>query len=353
DQTLKSALEERINFSQENVSATIFKVLEDMDFDNIIIKGAVLYFTSNNGKTENLYRLDLATNLLERLIVNTKIDKIQKVQSVYNPNMYGKYIVFNDLSGSPGPLRDAVKSKIIICDLESGKKDTVDRTENALFQPDIWGTNIIWKEGSDFVHTLYSYDILKKNREKIGYLMNPIKRPKIYKDIVVFESATATPVVSYYNLATGTEVAMPRESAFDSQESPSIYDKKIVFADDRNGNWDIYLFDLENEQLTQITNNTADQKNPMIYQDLIVWEDYRNQNSDIYLYYLEDETEIQISNSTDDEWSPSIFGGLVAWKSGTRKINENDLYVYIIPQLSYYQEIHNVSETNTSVTEII
>ncbi|MBW3013980.1 hypothetical protein KY335_01955, partial [Candidatus Woesearchaeota archaeon] len=131
DQTLKSALEERINFSQENVSATIFKVLEDMDFDNIIIKGAVVYFTSNDGKTENLYRLDLATNLLERLIVNVKTGKIQKVQSVYNPNMYGKYIVFNDLSESPGPLRDAVKSKIIICDLESGKKDTVDRTENA------------------------------------------------------------------------------------------------------------------------------------------------------------------------------------------------------------------------------
>ena len=344
DLEIKSLLKQEINFSEENVSNKIIPILEDFELDNIIIKGALVYFTHDNGKANSLYRFDLSTNKIARLIVNTE----DRLQSVFNPSIYGKYIVFNDIAESPGPFKSEVKSKIVICNIETGKKQTLDHTEESQFEPWVWDNKIVWKEGSDFSHSLVFYDIKKKEKRKLGLLSEKISRPKFYNDFIVFESFEAeSPSVSYYSLLFNAEFAMPSTSSNVKQEHPSIYGDKAVFADNREGNWDIYLYDFNIEQLEKITNNTADQKNPMIYQDMIVWEDYRNENSDIYVYYMKNETEVRISNSTIDKWSPAIFGGLIAWRGGDRMINKHDLYIYPIPKLSYYKEATSI--TNSTI----
>ncbi|HII80393.1 MAG TPA: cell surface protein, partial [Methanosarcina sp.] len=78
------------------------------------------------------------------------------------------------------------------------------------------------------------------------------------------------------------------------QKIPAIYEDRIVWQDNRNGNWDIYMYNLSTSTETQITTNQSNQWNPAIYGDRIVWGDDRNSNessdfymdsnSDIYMY---------------------------------------------------------------------
>jgi beta propeller repeat protein len=58
-----------------------------------------------------------------------------------------------------------------------------------------------------------------------------------------------------------------------------------VYDDYRDGDTDIYMYDLSTKNETQITTRGS-ASNPHIYGDRIVWTDYRNGNSDIYMATL-------------------------------------------------------------------
>ncbi|WP_095642876.1 PKD domain-containing protein [Methanosarcina spelaei] len=64
----------------------------------------------------------------------------------------------------------------------------------------------------------------------------------------------------------------------------AIYGDRIVWTDSRNGNSDIYMYDLSTHNETQITTRESYDFSPDIYGDRIVWNDYRNGNGDIYMY---------------------------------------------------------------------
>lgn len=61
----------------------------------------------------------------------------------------------------------------------------------------------------------------------------------------------------------------------------------------------------------QITTDSSDQESPAIYKDIVVWEDERNGNSDIYGYNLETGKMFQITTSPENQWNPSIYKDIV------------------------------------------
>lgn len=56
----------------------------------------------------------------------------------------------------------------------------------------------------------------------------------------------------------------------------------ITWEDWRNGNADIFMYDLETAKETQITTNIYNQQNSAVYNDFLVWKDNRNGNYDMY-----------------------------------------------------------------------
>ncbi|MFC1765456.1 hypothetical protein ACFL6U_25715 [Planctomycetota bacterium] len=70
--------------------------------------------------------------------------------------------------------------------------------------------------------------------------------------------------------------------------NPAISRNIIVFDDERNGNRDIFAYNLATGVEFQITKNSANQTHPAIYGDvdngrfIVVWQDRRHDNSDIY-----------------------------------------------------------------------
>lgn len=105
---------------------------------------------------------------------------------------------------------------------------------------------------------------------------------------------------------------------------PKIYNDKIVYQSDRNGNWDIFMYDLTSKVETQITTDTANQESVAIYGDIIVWQDWRSvwrhspyletyPGMSIYIYNLNSQTEEQLQLPQDACFSPAISGNSVAY----------------------------------------
>ncbi len=112
------------------------------------------------------------------------------------------------------------------------------------------------------------------------------------------------------------------------QQYPAISGNRIVWQDNRNGNWDIYLYDLQTRNETRITPGSPNRQYPAISGDRIVWQDDRNGNQDIYLYDLKTGNETRITIGPENHLRPAISGNKIVWqeyRDGTYAIGMFDL----------------------------
>ncbi|MEK6742172.1 MAG: hypothetical protein AABZ15_01065, partial [Nitrospirota bacterium] len=121
----------------------------------------------------------------------------------------------------------------------------------------------------------------------------------------------------------------PLAAASGEQINPSLSGSKVVWQDYRNTKWDIYLHDLADSSLANLTaGKLADQINPAIDGTYVVWQDRTAGNWDIVLYDLNTQTETAITATSDDEVNPVIKGNWVAFQGTTA--GNKDIYLYNI-----------------------
>jgi beta propeller repeat protein len=101
----------------------------------------------------------------------------------------------------------------------------------------------------------------------------------------------------------------------------SIYKNKIVFYTDinsENSNRDIYLYDIDNNKLSQITKDNSNQEQPYIYEDIIVWTDYRFKQVSVFMYNISTGEETKLNISVQKIGFSSIIGiydGIICGRS--------------------------------------
>jgi beta propeller repeat protein len=149
--------------------------------------------------------------------------------------------------------------------------------------------------------------------------------PAISGDIVVWEDwRNGNGDIYGYDLSTQTEFPLCTDPA--DQRVPAISGDIVVWQDDRNGNRDIYGYDLTTQTEFQIATDPANQEYPTISGDIVVWHDDRNGNRDIYGYDLTTQTEFQITTDPASQEYPAIWGDIVVWRD---YCNDNyDIYGY-------------------------
>lgn len=99
----------------------------------------------------------------------------------------------------------------------------------------------------------------------------------------------------------------------EDQKNPALYQDIVVWQDDRNGNWDIYGYDLTTQKEFQITTDPEDQRHPAIYQDTVVYEDHRDDMNAIYAYNLLTQEEVLISKALGMKSLPALYEDIVVW----------------------------------------
>lgn len=127
-----------------------------------------------------------------------------------------------------------------------------------------------------------------------------------------------------YNLSTHEETQITTNRS--DQYIPNIYGDNVVWNDLSNGNKrTIYMYNISTSTKTQIVTSMSDQWLPAIYKDKIVWVDYRDGKSDIYMYNLSTSKETRITTIESDKFDPDIYGDRIVWKDYR---NGSDIYMY-------------------------
>ncbi len=194
--------------------------------------------------------------------------------------------------------------------------------------PKIYGDLIIfwdfWRNGGDpdacYIHNLASGTEAIFSETNCAFFV-----PEIYAHILTWEQNDGNWNIYMYNLDTSTKTQITDEAA--EQSIPAIDDNKIVWEDSRNGTKDIYLYNIDTAVETRITNSAGIERFPRIYQEKIVWQDNRNGNQDIYLYDLETLSETRLTTNGSNQMSPDIFGDKVVWEDYRNGANP-DIYLY-------------------------
>ena len=99
-----------------------------------------------------------------------------------------------------------------------------------------------------------------------------------------------------------------------SDEHPSLYDGKIAWESNVDGNLEIYYWD--GTTTHRITNNTADDISPSLYEEKIAWSGDADGDWEIY-YGGKCGIQQITSNIGDYDGEPSLYNGTIAWERNT------------------------------------
>jgi beta propeller repeat protein len=205
---------------------------------------------------------------------------------------------------------------------------------NSRGNPNISGKIVVWNDSRNGNDDIYGYNLETNQEFPVcilgGYLQQYC--PAISGNIVVWiDGREGVKTIYGHNLTdpVGLDFQVCRAAGGD-KFNPSIFGNTVVWQDPRNANngkgWDIYGHNIVYPLGVDfpICNSVGDQTFPIISGDFIVWQDYRNGNWDIYGYNLTTQQEFPICTLASDQQLPKISGNIVVWQD--RRNGDWDIY---------------------------
>ena len=132
-----------------------------------------------------------------------------------------------------------------------------------------------------------------------------------------------------YQISTNKEFVVAKATG--KQWLPAIAGDYIVWEDYRNGNADIYGYQISTATVFPIATEAQNQLFPQTDGVNVVWHDLRNGNADIYRFQLAGAggTVSSVETGAGDQWYPQVSGDYIVWQNYQN--GYNDIYRYQIP----------------------
>jgi len=113
----------------------------------------------------------------------------------------------------------------------------------------------------------------------------------------------------------GDEVIITEAQRF--QVAPRIWNDTIVWTDYRNGNFDIYTYNLSSEQTSGIAQTTYGEFNSDVYENYVVMERQAITGRDLVIYNMTDHSETVIDGGSLWYMFPVVYGDTVVFMYNT------------------------------------
>ncbi|MEN8155453.1 MAG: choice-of-anchor D domain-containing protein [Bacteroidota bacterium] len=231
---------------------------------------------------------------------------------------------------------------IFLYHIPTGETTTVtSEIQGQYYNLDISGDRIVWQQSVDGKWDIYNYLI---SRPDLGaYPLIDFEgdqySPAIHDDVMVYinHQADFEANVYMYNIATATLTQITTDEDL-QQYNPDIYGNYIVWSDGRNGNQDIYMYDIYREEQVRITDNEEDQQNASIWKNRIVWEDHRNGNWDLYMHVINWFPDIDPVRFNQPIFTGHAIGHLNSWDQINPRIGDH--YIVFQDNRSYNWDIY-------------
>ena len=178
-------------------------------------------------------------------------------------------------------------------------------------------------------YSLVLYDTRTRYVDIISGTAGEIRTPVVSGDTVAWQQYDGYAwYLCWYRLTEGAVRTMPWSSP--DPVSLALDGSTLVWADRRNGTWDINARDLADPSATQRTVVAApgDQVNPAVSGDRVVWQDNRSGSWDIYMGSLSGDAVATVSTGPGDQTSPAVDGDRIVWQDNR---NGNwDVYMFTV-----------------------
>jgi beta propeller repeat protein len=279
-----------------NPKKPILTIVSEFSYDQTspAISGTVVAFQDNSAGDWDIYIHDLS------LAANTDLLVTDQLYDQINPAISGNFLLWQDNSAGDCDIylgditqTDSLRSFNLTPYEYDQQNPAVDR------EWVVWEDNFVWDQNPDGIWDLYGADVIQINKPVeylFGGFSDPQQRGAISGHYVVWQQYYTTGGDWDVYAEDVSDPANPKliPIAVDATNAinPAISGNLIVWQDDRNGDWDIYGYNLDTRREFLISdaqpNQTvfSDQTSPAISGTRVVWEDNLNGKTNIYLALL-------------------------------------------------------------------
>lgn len=249
----------------------------------------------------DIWIYDLATGMESSLIGEPGFQSLQAID--------GDIVVWTDTRNDPGD--------IFMFDLATSVETPIPNP-GVQRNPSVSGGVIVWE---DSLAGIFAYDIASSATIPISASG---MRPDTDGTWVVWLDAGD---VWSHNLITTMTTQVTMDAALQAQVS--VDGGRVVYDDNRNIDWEIYMTDLASSIETRITTDPMSQRSPKISGDLIVWEVNIPFNNDLHGHDLATGTEFVVTAAPDSQFLQDVDGRNVVYTDD--RFSQLDIFLCEIP----------------------
>lgn len=230
---------------------------------------------------------------------------VQHPKSQEFPTVDGQRVVWQDFRTGP--------TDIFLADMTTNEVKNLTNTPTWEVQPDIDGDFVVWKDGYRGIG-IHGLNLATGQTFAAVEDKHDVSRPHLSHGVVVWADNRAGGEdwnIYGYDIVRSVEFIISAQPG--RQQDPQIDWPLVVWWDYKEH---VFLYNLETKE-TQTILNTRAARFPAVSaaDNLVVWQDGRNGNWDIYGYDLTTQVELALLTAPRDQELVAISHGLVAYQN--------------------------------------
>ncbi|MGG1659302.1 hypothetical protein [Brevibacillus sp. NRS-1366] len=191
------------------------------------------------------------------------------------------------------------ENTITLYDIEKNTETKIGNKSSTKKSPKVDGKYVVWLDSRDGGSDVYMYDISKNEETRVTDGSGSAEDVEIAgKNIVWSNKSKKGTDIFLYNISSGEEEQVTTSG---KATHPTVSDSYVAWEDSREGNADIYYYDIDAQEETAAVTLRGAQVRPTIYNDEILYENQASDYSQIYVYSIDTGRNKQLTEGSGDK----------------------------------------------------